>query len=72
MAAQHVNSSSSHPKDSNVPFLSICPIEAVKGGEGQLLRRELYWQANLGSLFTGLNRRKDLNSCVKNRIHYKH
>lgn len=69
MVAHHVNTCP-HPKDSEVPFLSICPIEAVKGGDGQLLRRELFWQANLGSLFMGLNRRKDFNSCVKERIQY--
>ena len=70
MVAQHVNMTS-HPSNREIPFLTICPIEAVSGGESSLLRRELYWQANLGTLFTGLNCRKDLNAVLKSRVQYQ-
>lgn len=69
MVASHVRGNA-HPKDKNLPFLSICPIESVRE-EDKLLQRELFWQANLGTLTIGLNRRKDLNAVIKRRVHYQ-
>ena len=68
MMAYHVNSSD-HPHDPNFGFLNITPIEQVADKE-KLLSRETYWAANLGTLMTGLNRRKDLNTALNQRIHY--
>ena len=58
-----------HPNDSNCMFLQIVPIEEVWTKQ-KLLKRELYWQANLGTLTTGGNERKDFASITKNRIQY--
>ena len=59
-----------HPQDPEYGFLYIVAIEAVRN-EDQLLSREIYWQANLGTLFNGLNQRKDLNTALLQRITYQ-
>ena len=66
--AAHV-ASEKHPDDPNIMFLTIIPIEQVWTIE-KLLERELYWQANLGTLSTGGNERKDFASISKNRIQF--
>ena len=66
--AEHVHTCH-HPQDPQFGFLYIVPIEAVKR-EDDLLSRETYWQANLGTLFTGLNCRSDLNTVLHHRIQY--
>ena len=66
--AAHV-ASEKHPDDNNIMFLSIIPIEKVMAIE-KLLERELYWQANLGTLSTGGNERKDFATIVKKRIQF--
>ena len=53
----------------NVMFLTIVPIEHV-WNEKKLLERELFWQANLGTLSTGGNERKDFATVIKNRIQF--
>ena len=60
-----------HPEDVDVPFLEIYAVEAV-AREEDLLERELFWQANFGTLFkgSGLNFRKDLNTVLKKRIEF--
>ena len=60
-----------HPNDPQVNCLQIFAIEAVSDEE-KLLSRETWWQCNLGTIFEGLNIRKDLQSMVKfqNRIQY--
>ena len=66
--AAHV-ASMKHPVDNNFMFLNIIPIEKVWKVE-KLLERELFWQANLGTLSTGGNERKDFASVLKNRIQF--
>ena len=58
-----------HPKDSELSFLKIIPIEVVKN-TNKLLERELFWQANLGTLQCGFNERKDFGTILKNRIQF--
>ena len=48
-----------HPDDPDLQYLKITALEHVKKEE-DLLRRELYWMTNLGTIFVGLNTRKDL------------
>ena len=48
---------------------SIVPIEAVRREEIPLTR-EVYWQANLGTLVDGLNCRKDFNIALRQRVTY--
>ena len=67
--AYHVGSLK-HSDDSNMSFLKITPIEIVRN-ERKLLERELFWQANLGTLQTGFNERKDFSRILKHRIHYQ-
>ena len=65
--AKHV-AEMKHPEDPQFKYLSIHPIEAVKK-EDRLLERETYWQANLGTIFNGLNQRTDIiHSLQKNEI----
>ena len=66
--ADHVHASN-HPEDVNFGYLCMIPIEAVEDEE-RLLHREIYWQCNLGTLFTGLNQRKDLNYMLRYRVNY--
>ena len=60
-----------HPADVEVPFLEIYAVEAVDKEE-DLLQKELFWQANFGTVFKdgGLNFRKDLNTVMKKRIEF--
>ena len=67
VVAKHVNALP-HPQDRNLSFLSIFPIESVKE-ERSLLEREIYWQCNTGSVFTGLNVRTDFKTL--HRVQYK-
>ena len=57
--------------DAQLKFLDIIAIESVDN-EKQLLARETWWQCHLGTIFDGLNIRKDLQSMIKfkNRIQY--
>ena len=60
-----------HPADVEVPFLEIYAVEAVDKEE-DLLQKELFWQANFGTVFKGggLNFRKDLNTVMKKTIEF--
>ena len=42
-------------------FVSIILLESVKN-EANLLTRESWWQNNIGTMFFGLNKRKDTRS----------
>lgn len=64
--ATHCNEKG-HPVDPQFLFLNIIPIEHVRNPK-RLLERELYWQANLGTLRLGSNERKDFHSIVKHRV----
>ena len=59
-----------HPVDNNVSCLKITPIEIVRH-EKNMAARELFWQSNLGTFFTGGNERKDISKALKNRIQYQ-
>ena len=48
-----------HPDDREQRFVRAYIIDAVKD-ESMLLPRELWWQANTGSIFVGLNSRHEL------------
>ena len=37
--------------------------------EENLLRREMYWQTNLGTIVTGMNKRQDIKA-LRRRIQY--
>lgn len=63
--AEHV-SKYTHPDDPELQFLRIIPIEKV-AREEDLLERETFWMCNLGTVFAGMNSRKDYNTCNKNR-----
>jgi len=65
--ANHVHCVS-HPPDPNFAFLKIFAIDCVHA-EHRLLEKEIWWQCNLGSIFVGLNIRKDFNTMIltKNR-----
>lgn len=63
-------SNTNHPPDPAVTFMKIFPVESVKD-ESDLLDREIYWQANLGTLVGGLNERKDFKSVLRHRVQYK-
>ena len=60
-----------HPVSANFDYLKIHVIDSVSN-ESQLLQKELFWQANLGTIFNGLNSRTDLHTMMvkKNRIVY--
>ena len=58
-----------HPEDREFSYLVITPIEIVKNID-RMAERELYWQANLGTLFTGGNSRRDIPKARKSRIQY--
>ena len=60
-----------HPADVDMPFLEIYAVEAVEREE-DLLQREIFWQANFGTVFkeSGLNFRKDLNTVLKRRVEF--
>lgn len=66
--AHHV-SHTSHPEDTTASFIKIVAIETVKT-ETKILERELDWQANLGTIFTGLNKRVDLVLSTEKRVQF--
>ena len=47
-----------HPEDPQLGFLTIVAVEAVKEKK-YLIVRENYWMCNLGTMFQGMNTRKD-------------
>ena len=59
-----------HPEDDALSYLVIVAIEQVEN-EGLLLQRELYWQANLGTLINHNNERNDINSILRHRVQFK-
>ena len=60
-----------HPDDREFNYLEFIPIEHVPD-KNNLLSRESWWQCNFGSIFKGLNLRKDFCSMnkFKNRIQF--
>jgi len=58
-----------HPMGRDPSVLKIFSIEHVPREE-RLLERELYWQANLGTLACGWNERRDFNSVLRYRVQY--
>ena len=66
--AHHV-CASPHHGGTDLACLEIFAIDAVND-EKQLGPREMWWQCNVGTLFVGLNSRKDFQSMLlyKNRI----
>ena len=52
-----------HPDDPQLDFLTIVAEEAVRE-KRNLIVRENYWLCNLGTIFKGMNSRKDLNSVI--------
>ena len=55
-----------HPGDPQLGFLTIVAVEEVKEKK-DLIVRETYWMCNLGTIFKGMNTRKDLNTVLKDR-----
>lgn len=55
-----------HPADPNLSFLSILPIDFTNSKK-QLLKREVWWQENVGVHKFGLNKRNDLATVSRNR-----
>ena len=55
-----------HPDDPQLDFLTIVAVEAVRE-KRNLIVRENYWLCNLGTIFKGMNSRKDLNSVLSSR-----
>ena len=68
LTAKHV-AEHDHPQDKEMSFLTITPIEIVKN-INRMMDRELYWQANLGTFFTGGNLRKDIQTVNKSRVQF--
>ena len=60
-----------HKEDPNFGFITIFAIETVRS-EKELTVRENYWQCNLGTIFVGMNNRKELHAALryKNRVHF--
>ena len=52
-----------HPEDQDLLYLRITALEHVTRDQ-DLASRELYWMCNLGTIFVGLNTRKDLNEHI--------
>ena len=52
------------PEDPQLGF--VVAVEAVKEKK-DLIVRENYWMCNLGTIFKGMNTRKDLNTVLKDR-----
>ena len=67
--SNHVNNIKTHDTAGDLSFLKIIPIEHVSNEE-RLLEREIYWQANLGTFFTGGNVRKDFHKVSTRRIQF--
>ena len=55
-----------HLEDPQLGFLTVVAVEAVKEKK-DLTVRENYWMCNLGTIFKGMNTRKDLNTVLKDR-----
>ena len=55
-----------HLNDRNLNYLLIFGIKAVSDETG-LLRRETWWQWKLGTIFKGLNVRKDTQSLIRSK-----
>ena len=55
-----------HPEDPQLGFLTIMAVEAVKEKK-DLIVWENYWMCNLGTIFKGMNTRKDFNIVLKDR-----
>ena len=55
-----------HPEDPQFGFLTIVAVEAVKEKKDLIVRNN-YWMCNLGTIFKGMNTRKDLNTVLKDR-----
>ena len=53
-----------HPDDPQLDFLTISAVEAIRE-KRNLIVRENYWLCNLGTIFKGMNSRKDLNSVLQ-------
>ena len=68
--AKHIKADE-HPVDAQFKFLEIIAIESVED-EKQLLARETWWQCHLGTIFEGINIRRDFQSMVKynNRVQF--
>ena len=49
--------------DPQLDFLTIVAVEAVRE-KRNLIVRENYWLFNLGTIFKGINSKKDLNSVL--------
>ena len=54
------------PEDPQLGFLTIVVAEAVKENK-DLNVRENYWTSNLGTIFKGMNTRKNLSTVLKDR-----
>ena len=55
-----------HPEDPQLGFLTIVAVESVTEKK-DLTVRENYWMCNQGTIFKGMNIRKDLNTALKDR-----
>ena len=54
------------PEDPQLGFITTVAVEAVKEKK-DLMVREHFWMCNLGTIFNGMNTRKDLNTVLKDR-----
>ena len=50
-----------HPDSKDLDYLEIIAIDSVQE-EQSLLRKEIFWICNLGTLFQGLNTRQDVHT----------
>ena len=66
MVAYHVHAKD-HPDDPTFGFLEIFALEHVEN-EKDLLMRETWYQCNVGTIFNGLNVRKDIHACYVGEI----
>ena len=56
-----------------IPFIKVILLESLRSGstEQHLVNREVWWQVNVGTIFFGLNKRKDFNVTLdQTRINY--
>lgn len=68
--AMHMNNEPHPPGDLHT-YMEIFAIDAAHS-EATLGTQETWWMCNIGTIFVGLNSRKDLNSILRfnNRIQY--
>ena len=66
--ANHINTID-HPSKNQHEDLEIFPIDCAQN-EQHLGKKEMWWMANIGTLFCGLNARSDLNSMLRHRIQF--